>query len=440
MTSRLLSFIKKEQLFSSKEPILLAVSGGVDSMAMAYLFKLAGLDFGIAHCNFQLRDAASIGDEALVRKIAQQWNIPFYTIRFDTVVEAKKEKTSIQIIARTLRYDWLENIRVTHNFAYIATAHHLNDSLETVLYNLAKGCGIRGLHGIPLKQGKIIRPLLFASRKEIVDFVEENDIPYREDASNASIKYKRNLIRHQIIPPLETINPALTTTFSKTMQHIKDAEYLFEESMERYKKQLVQENSEQITIQIAPLLNHPAKHTILYELLSPYGFNGDQVEQIFNSLTVGATFHSATHDLLVDRVLFIIKLKKEKKENFITVNKNNKKVIINNQQFTFTIFDKAAIALRQPSHIALLDYDTIQFPLTIRHWQQGDRFQPLGMKGKSKKLQDYFSDKKLSKFDKAAVLLLESEGQICWVVGHRLDERFKITTETKKILRVEVMS
>lgn len=440
MVQQFLQFIQQEQLFNQQDKILLAVSGGMDSMAMAHLFQLAEIDFGIAHCNFNLRGEASDGDELLVQAIAEKWAIPYYSVHFDTANLAIQQKTSIQLIARNLRYDWLEKIRQENDFGYIATAHHLKDAIETVLYNLAKGCGIRGLHGIPIKQDKIIRPLLFATKAEIEAFVQQQNVPYRDDASNQSIKYKRNLIRHKVLPSLELINPALEKTFSKTLRHIKDTELLFEEIIQQYIKRCVVFKNKQIQIQKAPLEKHPANKTILYEIIAPYGFNGDHAIQILSSLgNIGSVFNSSSHQLLIDRELLIIQAIKTNKENSVTVKKNTDKVIFNNQQISFSLHSKQEVTIKRTATIAYLDAAKLQFPLRLRYWQAGDRFQPLGMNGKSKKLQDFFSDLKLSRFEKDQVLLLESKGIICWVMGHRIDERFKIREVTEEVVMVKIM-
>jgi len=440
MVQQFLQFIQQAQLFTKQDKILLAVSGGMDSMAMAHLFRLAALDFGIAHCNFNLRGEASDGDERLVKSMAKKWDIPFFSVHFDTSKQAAQQKTSIQIVARTLRYDWLESVRKENEYTYIATAHHLKDSLETVLYNLAKGCGIRGLHGIPIKQDKIIRPLLFATKEEVNLFVKKQSVPYRDDASNQSIKYKRNLIRHKVLPQLEIINPSLEKTFSKTVQHIKDTELLFEEIIQQYIKRCVVVKDDQVQIQKAPLEKHPANRTILYEILTPYSFNGDHAAQILSSLSnVGSVFYSTSHQLLIDRDLLIVQATSIIKENYVTVKKNTKKVNFNSQLIFFSQHSKTDITIEKKSTKAFLDAAKIKFPIRLRYWQAGDRFQPLGMKGKSKKLQDFFSDLKLTRFEKERVLLLESEGKICWVAGHRIDDRFKITEATEAVLVVELM-
>lgn len=440
MLKQFQSFLEKEQLFTAKDHVLLAVSGGMDSMAMVYLFQQAGFQFGMAHCNFQLRGIESDGDEAFVAEQAQKLNIPFHSIRFDTNKEAQQQKTSTQIVARTLRYQWFEDLRQTHHYTHIATAHHLNDSLETVLLNLTKGCGIKGLHGIPIQQAHVIRPLLFARREDIQAFVQDQEVPYREDASNASTKYQRNLIRHKVIPNLKAINPSLEGTFRQTLDHLRDTEMLFNEMIQQYRSKITKQAEGRFLIEKHALHHHPAKHTLLYELLEPYGFNGAQISQLFQSFEqIGITFSSASHQLLVDRDFIVVRSKNTRKENFKLVKENTKNTTLNNQAFEFNYCDKSTYALNQPANTALLDYDQLVFPLTLRYWKEGDRFQPLGMNGQSKKLQDFFSDLKLSRFEKEEVMILESAGKICWIVGYRLDERFKITEETNKVLKIDLL-
>lgn len=441
MLKRFQHFLEKEQLFNKKDKILLAVSGGMDSMAMVHLFQQAGYQCGIAHCNFQLRGVDSDGDEAFIKEQAKKLNIPFHSIRFDTAKEAQLQKTSTQMVARTLRYDWFEQLRQAHQYSHIATAHHLNDSLETVLLNLTKGCGIKGLHGIPLKQTHIVRPLLFATRQDIQQLVQEQTIPYREDASNQSTKYQRNLIRHKVIPALKSINPSLENTFEKTVHHLRDTEILFNEIIHQYQSKITKFSNNSLFIQKQALANHPAKHTLLYELIASYGFNGAQVAQLLeNYEQIGATYASVSHQLLVDREYLVIKSKNNKKENYKLVKENSNIVLFNNQEIKFTYGLKEAYSLQQPANIALLDYEQLVFPLKLRYWQEGDRFQPLGMKGQSKKLQDFFSDLKLSRFEKDEVILLENNGMICWVVGYRIDEQFKITEKTNKVLKVDLLN
>lgn len=431
------AFVKQKSLCKPTDKVLLAVSGGIDSMVMVEAFKKANFQFGIAHCNFQLRAEASDKDEALVQAIAQQHEVSFYRIKFDTKNAADHYQSSIQMVARELRYQWLEEIRSTHGFQYIATAHHLNDSLETVLYNFSKGCGIRGLHGIPVQQEVIIRPMLFATKSDIVAFAQQEAIAFREDASNASTKYSRNKIRHEVIPKLQLINPSLLDTFKRTLEQLQDTEILFKETIHKYQKEVVEHQNGLIYIRLEPLLTHPAKATILFEILAPYGFNASHIQQLLSNKTqVGAIFSSELYELLKDREILLIRLKKSKQENIKLVKNKIKKVLLNSQELVFQYQVVVPTNLHSPPNEALVDYNKLHFPLVIRHWKEGDRFQPIGMQGKTKKLQDFFSDLKLNRFEKEAVWIIESKGEIVWIIGYRLDERFKVDDNTKEVVHI----
>lgn len=434
-------YIHDTQLFATTDKILLAISGGVDSMVMAYLFKEAGYHFGIAHCNFQLRGAASDGDAKMVKELAEKWDIPYHTIQFETIKEGEKQHKSVELIARELRYKWFGELLQMYDYQFVGTAHHLNDSLETLLYNLAKGTGIRGLHGIPMKNGKVIRPLSFASRSEILTYTESEKIPYREDVSNESLEHNRNLIRHQVIPPLKTINPSLEQTFAKTLKQLQETEALFLWAVDVHKKEMVREEEEMIKIDIAKLKKAIANATILYEIIKDYGFNTDHVDQIFRAIdNVGAQFYSKMYHILVERKSILIK----RKSRYSTVDRKvemlPQNIDLPKGQLIATVLKEKPTQLNLGESITLLDLDKIKLPLIIRNWQDGDRFQPLGMNGKSKKVKDYLRDKKVSLFDKATVLVAESEGAIVWVIGYRADERFKVSAITKSVLQLHKLS
>ena len=433
-------YIQDTQLFAATDKILLAVSGGVDSMVMAFLFKAAGYDFGIAHCNFQLRGTASDGDEKMVKELAEEWGIPYHTIQFETIKESEKQHKSVELIARELRYKWFGELLQMYDYQFVATAHHLNDSLETLLYNLAKGTGIRGLHGIPMKNGKIIRPLSFASRREILTYTESEKIPYREDVSNESLEHNRNLIRHQVIPPLKSINPSLEQTFAKTLKQLQETEALFLWAVDAHKKEMVTEEEELIKIDIALLKKATASATILYEIIKDYGFNADHVEQIFRAIdNVGAQFYSKMYHILVERKSILIKRKSRYSTVWRKIEMLPQNIDLPKGQLIATVLKEKPTQLNLGASITLLDLDKIKLPLIIRNWKDGDRFQPLGMNGKSKKVKDYLRDKKVSLFDKSTVLVAESGGEIVWVIGYRADERFKVMDGTNKVLQLHLV-
>ncbi len=437
MIQKLKDYISDQGLFSSEDKILLAVSGGKDSVCMSHLFAQADLPFGIAHCNFKLRADASDEDATFVKDLAQQLGVKCFTKSFETAQYAKTKKVSIQMAARDLRYLWLEKIRSENDYAFIATAHHLNDSTETVLYNFAKGCGIRGLHGILPKSNYIIRPLLFAEGSEIEDYVKVNQLAYREDLSNASDKYSRNFIRHQIIPKFKKLNPAFEKSADETIQRLRDVEFLFEQSIQNYKTLILTEKGQEIYIDYHQLPSAAAS-TVLYEILKPMGFHGDQVKMILNQKhQSGIYFYSNSHTLLIDRDQYIVRKKEVLKLDQIDVLVDDKTILFNGQTLSCTILDTIPNPISKDSSTAVLDFDKLSFPLRLRPWKPGDIFQPFGMKGKHQKIQDFLTHKKLSRFEKEAVYVLESAGEICWVVGMRIDERFRVWEGTAVCYLVE---
>jgi tRNA(Ile)-lysidine synthase len=438
MLERFLQNIKSKQLVADGSTTLVATSGGVDSVVLCHLFRLAGLPFTIAHCNFKLRDESSDLDEEFVRDLAERLQVEFFSIQFDTQGFAKQNKLSIQVAARELRYSWLETTRQIARCQQIATAHHLDDSIETMFYNFAKGCGLRGMHGIQEKNGHLVRPLLFATKTEVVNFAESQGIQFREDASNESDKYSRNLIRHHITPVFEKLNPQFQLTAGENLERIREAEALYDFAIGQIREVVFEQIEGGFKIDHLKLRSYPAPATVLFELLKPYHFNNAQVAQILQSLEnqPGSWFESDAGRLLADRSHLIF----SSGENFGGV-----LIIEDFPKGPTTLPDGRHLELNQwngtvgmPSqhpNIAFLDESCLHFPLTIRHWQPGDWFCPLGMGGKRQKLQDFFSNNKLSRIEKEKVWLLESNGKIAWVVGWRLDERFKVTSTTNQIIQ-----
>ncbi len=440
MVKNFKNYISKKNLFATNDKVLLAVSGGMDSVLLCHLFKASGFQFGMAHCNFQLRGEASDGDAAFVKSLAQQLDVPFFETTFDTQKYVDDNKLSIQVAARYLRYEWLEKIRLENDFQYLATAHHIDDSIETVLYNFTKGCGIRGLHGILPKKNTIIRPLLFTDKKEIKEYVEMHQIEYREDASNATDKYSRNNIRHHVIPILEKINSAFQKTGSENIERLRDTELLFDFAIDFLKKEICEAKDNQIFIHLNKLKNAPAPSTVLFEILNPYGFNNAQVQQIMSSLThqSGAIFLSPTHELLLDRAFLI--LKNNSYNNTITnqeflISRNDTHLDFPKGKLLFEINNNTPTFFAKEKNIAFFDLKKLKFPLTLRKWKAGDAFYPFGMNGQRKKVKDLLTNLKLNRFEKDETYVLESDGQICWVVGIRLDERFKIE-DSDSILKI----
>jgi tRNA(Ile)-lysidine synthase len=437
--------IKKQKLVDPSSKILLTVSGGIDSVVLAALFHEAALNFGIAHCNFQLRGKESEQDEDFVEKLAEKYNVPFHSVAFETDDFAKENKLSIQVAARTLRYQWFEKIRKQFKYDFIATAHHKDDSIETFLINIIRGTGIAGMHGILPKQNNIIRPLLFANKKEITAFAKELKLKFREDSSNASDKYLRNKIRNKIIPSLKELNPSIDETIANSIQHLSEVEIIFRKEIEKKRKELVSVNRESISISIKKIKKLNPASIYLFEFLKPFNFNSSSVIEILNSLDAesGKQFFSESHRLIKDReTLIITEIKKrsvtEEKLKQIKVKKDQKKISLNGASLHFQTFPKTRNykILVQPE-TASLDFEKLQFPLLIRKWQKGDSFQPIGMKGK-KKLSDFFIDSKLSLIEKENVNVLISGNEIAWVIGYRISEHFKITNNTSKIYFAEL--
>ena len=429
-------FIFEKKLLAPGEKTLIAASGGVDSTVLCHLFHRAGFPFEMAHCNFQLRAEASDEDEIFVKTLALHLGVKFHTTRFSTADFAKKNNLSIQVAARILRYDWLEKTRHATDSQHIATAHHLDDSIETVIFNFTKGCGIRGLHGILPKQGHLIRPILFATKQQVLEFAKQEKIAFREDASNLTVKYTRNKIRHEVVPVLQEINPAFQKSAGETIERLQEAEALYDFALQKIREEVMEETSGGWQISIEKLRSSPAPSTVLYELLSPFGFNNDQVAQILQSTEnqPGKMFYSPTHRLLADRFLLILSLEENIGKVIEIAGISDSPVLLPEGRLVLKLVEQRPLVFEKNKNVAWLDFDKLTFPLKLRHWQPGDVFQPLGMGGRHQKLQDFFSNRKLTRFEKEKVWLLESGGEIAWVPGMRLDERFKVSELTKRCL------
>ena len=432
-------FISRNQLLTGTDNVLLAVSGGVDSMVMANLFLKTGNTIGIAHCNFQLRGTESDKDEKFVREFAKNSNTPFYVINFDTEKYAEEKRVSIQMAARDLRYEWFEKIRVTEGFDYIALAHNKNDILETVLLNITRGTGLKGMTGIKKKSGYIIRPLLSATRNEIAQYANDNNLSYREDSSNAQIKYKRNKIRHQIIPEFEELNPDFIDSFSHTINQIEEAYGIFKNMVNKKKEQTVTEIGDKTLIDIYKLRNLSNKATYLYEFLKPYHFPSQIIPDIIESLEgiPGKQFLSPTHRLIKDRNhLIITPQKKDTTEKFY-IDRETKELTQPIRLLFRKFSSKPNLKIPHSPDIAWIDASILEYPLVLRKWKAGDYFYPLGMQD-PKKLSDFFIDEKLSLIEKENSWILTSGDKIVWVIGKRIDDRFRIEKETKEILEIKI--
>ena len=554
-------FVNQNGLFGRGERLLAAVSGGADSVVMLHLLAQCRLKVAVAHCNFQLRGADADGDEEFVRQLAAKYQMPFFSIRFNTLAYADEHRLSVEMAARELRYNWFAQLAAEHHFHRILTAHHLNDNIETMLLNLTRGTGINGLTGIAAINGNIARPLLFATRSQIEEYARLNNLTFRTDSTNLSDDYQRNIIRHRVVPVLKELNPAFEERMSKNFRHIRQAadiynwfaqlatehhydriltahhlndnietlllnlsrgtginglcgiaaangnivrpllfatrtqieEYArlnnlsfrtdstnfsddyqrniirhrvvpvmkqinpsFEDRMLKNFKHIrqaadiynwyvgkVQANvlktdGKSCTIDIKNLMQQPFAETVLFECLKPYGFNGSQVADIIKTvgLKSGNTFQSATHCLLVDRSLIVVEPAEQSEfEPIVICSPQN----IDSLGLTMRVVPIADFVLDKRRNVACLDIDKLHFPLTIRRWQNGDFFYPIGMT-KAQKLSDFFINNKVNVFDKKRIMVLTSGERIVWQIGYRPDNRFKIDNSTQRVLVVDMMN
>jgi tRNA(Ile)-lysidine synthase len=440
----LISFVESKNLFSRQDNILLAVSGGIDSAVMVSLFREARYQFGIIHCNFRLRGTSSEGDAEFVKTMADRIAVPYFFKEFSTKKVAAGSGRSIQMVARELRYDWFETILKEHNFKYVATAHHLDDQVETFLINLFRGTGIAGLHGIPVINCSIIRPLLYTCRKEIEQYAMQNDVAFRTDQSNLDTKYLRNKIRLEVIPILTAINPDFQQGLTETIRRIADFEQIGNGVLRKWCSKAINWESDHGTIEISNLVQLSPVEPYLWMLLSPFGFNETQLSNILGCLykQTRKVFNSDTHSLIKDRDHLVISKKKsqiqyETIEIAMFAGKKNirKPVRLNFQRILCTNTFKIPADETKAS----LDLSKLHFPLVLRKWQNGDVFFPLGMR-RRKKLSDFFIDQKFSIEEKERTWLLCSGNDIAWIIGHRIDHRFRVTPETTEVLFIESCS
>ncbi|MBS1948414.1 MAG: tRNA lysidine(34) synthetase TilS [Bacteroidetes bacterium] len=446
LLERLRAFISKENLLLQKDRLLLAVSGGMDSVVLCELCSQAGFDFIVAHCNFQLRGEESKRDEIFVHNLAKKYDKLFLLKRFDTLHYALEKKISVQVAARELRYDWfgelLENPGLGANILdfkspalnFILTAHHLDDNVETLLMNFFKGTGIAGLHGILPKQGKIVRPLLFAKKDELRKFADEHCLSWIEDSSNESDKYTRNYFRHQVIPVIEKIYPGTMNNLSANINRFRDIEILYRQSILLHKKKLFEQRGNEIYIPVLKLKKSEPLRTIVYEIIKDYNFTAHQADDVIDLLDSepGKYIRSSSHRIIKNRRWLIISPNNLEEAETIIIDDVGCWQLATGK-FELEIGSALNHKLQTTNKIAQLDAEKIKFPLLLRKWKQGDYFYPFGMK-KKKKVARFLIDNKLSKNDKEKVYVVEMNKKIIWVAGMRIDERFKITQQTKNVL------
>ncbi|MEI8280050.1 MAG: tRNA lysidine(34) synthetase TilS [Bacteroidota bacterium] len=419
--------------------VLLAVSGGIDSMVLADLLYRCGVSFAMAHCNFQLRGEEADKDEAIVMQWAIERNITFYVTRFNTQEKADEWKKGIQETARILRYDWLETVRNENKLAAIVTAHHANDNVETLLINLFKGTGMSGLHGIPERNGYIIRPMLFATRDEITLYGAMHSVPYREDASNASDKYLRNAVRHHIIPAVNQCFPNGIQQANESIQRFAQIETIYNKAIEIERKKLTEQRGQDLYVPIRKIQKRESIETLFYELFRPYGFTSAQVPHIIELMSAlsGHFVISPTHRIIRDRDFLVVTTLPNSETDLISIDKVPCTIESHNQRFVFSM-DKKPTKIPESAAIACVDMKHVTWPLTLRKWRKGDYFYPLGMGMKKKKLSNYFIDQKVALHKKEQAWVLECGKRIVWVAGMRLDERFKIKDSTEQVLYIQM--
>ena len=424
-----LSFLKEGKL-------LIACSGGLDSIVLTYLCDSLKLEFDVAHCNFKLREEESDGDEKFVSEVAGKLGATFFISKFETEEYAKSHKISIQMAARELRYNWFRELLREYQYDYVLTAHHKDDNLETFLINLSRGTGIEGLTGIPEINDVYVRPLLPFSRKQILEFAKENNIQWREDSSNSSTKYLRNSLRHLVIPELKAINSQFLQNFETTLDHLKQTSTFVDNQISRVKKDVFEYlELDTIRIPIHKLQQYDDPKAYLYFLLKDYGFTAwDDILQILTAQS-GKQVFSLTHRLVKNRRdLLLCPIIEDVSDRTYSIPEEENMIMIPSGMLKFKeVSDISNTDLKTIG----VDKEKLKYPLIVRKWKEGDYFYPLGMKGK-KKLSKYFKDEKLSLLAKERVWLLCSGDDIVWIINYRADNRFKISPKTKQLLKVTI--
>ncbi|HZK63523.1 MAG TPA: tRNA lysidine(34) synthetase TilS [Puia sp.] len=438
--SRFQASVKKQHLFNQSDKLLLAVSGGLDSVVLAACCFESGYDFAIAHANFQMRGQESERDEQFVKALADRYQKPVRIRKFDTTGYADQHAVSIQVAARDLRYPWFESLLEKENYRYLLTAHHLDDNIETMLMHFFRGTGIAGLRGMLPIQGNIIRPLLTFSRSEIKKFAAENALSWVEDSSNASEKYTRNYFRRKLIPEVETVFPETRHSLKENLQRFAETEILYLQAIEQHKRKLLKPMGAEMHVPVLLLKKSRPIRSILYEIIRYYGFSPAQIDDCLKLLDAenGKYTASDTHRIIRNRAWLIIAPVQESLAAHVVIEADQPTVNFPEGKLLLkTVQDGGNTEISKDPALAWLDAGKINYPLLLRKWRAGDYFYPLGMK-KKKKIARFLIDQKLSKTAKEKVWVLESDQRIIWVAGHRIDNRFCATPSTKKILKIEM--
>ena len=435
MLEQFQTYINRCKLIIEGDRLILALSGGIDSMVLADLLLKSKVQFVVAHCNFHLRGEESNGDENFVREFAERNGIQCFVKHFDTEQYAAEQGISIEMAARDLRYSWFEELRQQLGYDKIVVAHHADDQAETFFINLLRGAGLRGLKGMQPQNGVIIRPMLWASREQIRQYAVENQITWREDHTNAETIYLRNKIRNQLLPVFDELHPEARQGLYKSLEHLSAENELYRELLKEKLSQIVTCDDGVQRVKVPEPVEGPTSFQLLFEWLRQYGFNTDQCRFIFEAIEsgIGNKYYSSTHQLVIGRDELQLSEIKPADNDEIQI-RIGEKEIFSPIHLRFSRFEKTAdFVINKSSDVAQLDFDKIRFPMTLRHWRHGDRFHPLGMNG-SKLLSDFFVDQKFTEWQKRNVFLLVSaDGEILWVVGQRIDNRFRVTNTTKTV-------
>ncbi|MBQ2429988.1 MAG: tRNA lysidine(34) synthetase TilS [Alistipes sp.] len=433
-------YVTRHELFSRQDKILLTVSGGVDSMVLMSLCVNSGYNVGVAHCNFGLRGQESDEDEILVQERARKYGIECHNRRFDTVGEMERTGESMEMAARRLRYTWFAELCQKHGYTVVAVAHHIDDSIETFFINLLRGTGLRGLTGIHKQVGHIVRPLMFATRKEILEYAMKKHIPYRDDSSNKSTKYLRNKIRLGLIPRIREISPRFPFIMHQNIERLISAQNFIQGAIDNIYAQAVTEQSGIYTLHVERIADPKSRDFVIYEILSSrFGFKGDIVDGLCKALAQnnsGKRFYSRSNVAYIDRGNIVITSISEEDSCLITVREGQQRAYCGNSVLYFELCDVDNLTTYNVAdNVALIDADKLTYPLTLRRWMEGDSFTPFGMTG-SKKVSDFLIDAKVSMAEKGRQFVLLSEGKIAWLVGRRIGDEFRITDKTERVIRI----
>ena len=440
LIERFQEYVNRQNLFTRQDKILLTVSGGVDSMVLMSLCVNSGYNVGVAHCNFSLRGKESDEDEIMVQETARRYGIECYNKRFDTQGEMERTGESMEMAARRLRYEWFYELCEKHNYTVIAIAHHIDDSIETFFINMLRGTGLRGLTGISNRVGRVVRPLMFATRKEILDYALHKHITYREDSSNRSTKYLRNKIRLGLIPRLKEINPRFAFIMNQNVARLTAAQQFIDCAIDNIFERAATTEGDICTIDVEKIVHPQTRNFVIYEILSSrFGFKGDVVDALCKALesdSTGKRFYSRSHVAYADRGNIVVARIEEQDSCEVMVQKGQQRAYCGNSVLYFELCDVDSLpTYNVADNVALLDAEKITYPLTLRRWSEGDSFTPYGMNG-SKKVSDYLIDRKVSMAEKSRQFVLESDGEIAWLVGRRIAHPFRITDKTEWVLRI----